>query len=68
MMPTTLEWILYFTSEMISFKGIEMMIDYSIIENQTSIFISSLIPDRNLTIENIGVSPIDDHLTFGIQI
>lgn len=68
MMPTTFEWILYFVSEVISFKGIVMMLDYNIIENQTNVFVNNIVPDHDLTITNIGVSIIDDHLTFGIQI
>lgn len=36
--------------------------------NMIPVITESALPKTDLTIENLKVSPIDDHLTFGIQV
>lgn len=39
-----------------------------ITSNTVPVIIECSLPTSNLTIEDLKISPIDDHITFGIQV
>ena len=54
----------HFIGEMIPIIGMEAIMN----NNTIPIITEAALPTNNLTIENLKLSPIDDHLCYAIQV
>ena len=53
----------HFIGEMLPIIGMELIMS----SKTVPLITVSALPNTNLTIENLKISPIDDHLCYGIQ-
>lgn len=54
----------HFIGEMIPIIGMNIIMNDIMVQN----IVMYALPNTNITIENLKVSPIDDHLCYGIQV